>query len=250
MGHCISHEQCPKCAKLGRDRGHNNLAVYDDGSKWCFSCGYYEHGKGLYRLKKETQERTTTTKTGICLPSDVDGQLPQKAWDFLGQYALTELDIKRNTVLWSDYWQRLIFPIFDSTGLLAWQGRYLGSEIGKAKWFSQGDLKGIIHIVGNKQTQTCVLTEDLISAIKVSHNQQICAMPLFGSHVATKRLLQLTNFCNILQVKVWLDFDKAKESMQYAKKSRDLGINTESIITPKDPKCYSDMEIKHLLRQE
>ena len=44
MSNVISKEQCPACAKHGRDNSQDNLAVYDDGHKYCFACEHYEHG--------------------------------------------------------------------------------------------------------------------------------------------------------------------------------------------------------------
>ena len=43
MSNVINKEQCPACAKHGRDNSQDNLAVYDDGHKYCFACEYYEH---------------------------------------------------------------------------------------------------------------------------------------------------------------------------------------------------------------
>lgn len=34
-------EACPQCRKIGRDRTGNNLAIYDDGHSYCFSCSFY-----------------------------------------------------------------------------------------------------------------------------------------------------------------------------------------------------------------
>lgn len=45
MGTVTRKEQCPSCAKQGRDRSGNNLAVYDDGSTYCFSCGYSDRNQ-------------------------------------------------------------------------------------------------------------------------------------------------------------------------------------------------------------
>lgn len=38
MANFLRHEQCPYCASLGNDSSQDNLAVYDDGSTYCFSC--------------------------------------------------------------------------------------------------------------------------------------------------------------------------------------------------------------------
>lgn len=35
-------ERCPNCAAEGRDTSADNLAVYNDGHKYCYSCGYIE----------------------------------------------------------------------------------------------------------------------------------------------------------------------------------------------------------------
>lgn len=37
---CIGHEPCPSCGS------RDNLARYDDGHGYCFSCSHYEHGDG------------------------------------------------------------------------------------------------------------------------------------------------------------------------------------------------------------
>ena len=52
MGQFVRKDQCPACAKQGRDKSGNNLAVYSDDSVYCFSCGYT--GKGDNMTQKET----------------------------------------------------------------------------------------------------------------------------------------------------------------------------------------------------
>jgi twinkle protein len=37
----VSRERCPKCAESGQDRSGDNLAVFSDGHKFCFSCNYF-----------------------------------------------------------------------------------------------------------------------------------------------------------------------------------------------------------------
>lgn len=241
MSQCVDHIQCPACAKLGKDRNGNNLAVYDDGSKYCFSCHYYVSASGFASLKGSSKG----TGSDVRLPPDVDEQLPEKARHFLRQYALTELDIQRNTMLWSDYHQRLYFPYFTDSGLVAYQGRYLGDKPDRPKWYSQGNLHEFHHVVGNTKADTVVLTEDIISAIVVGHVPTVCASPIFGSHVSMKRLLQLKYFYD--NIVVWLDFDKAQESMKVVHNAQQLGLNILSIITKKDPKEYSNEKIRNLL---
>lgn len=40
----VNRKRCPKCAASGRDTSGNNLAMYDDGHGYCFSCSFYIKG--------------------------------------------------------------------------------------------------------------------------------------------------------------------------------------------------------------
>ncbi len=241
MSHCIRHEQCPECAKLGNDRNGDNLAIYADGSEYCFSCGYYRKASGVQTFRKAAPK----TDRRIQLPHDSTPDLPTRALEYLDQYALTDHECKLNHLLWSEYWNRLIFPYFDDAlELNAWQGRSFDIN-SKAKWFSQGDLVDFIYLRGNKQSKTVVLTEDIISAIKVARINHLATSPLFGSHVSTKRLLRLNKFYD--RIYVWLDYDKMKYSLEVSKTARTLGIDCQSIITEKDPKEYNTKEIHEWL---
>lgn len=250
--HCTHHTQCPECARIGHDRDRNNLAVYSDGSAWCFKCGYLLSASGIEKLKKSITTEHGNVANAVVLPADVAGELPEKAWDYLKQYELTKTDILNATVLWSEYHQRLIFPYFDDQGLIGWQGRYLGTEKTGyqgskrlAKWYGLGKLDSMIHVVGNSKGRSCVLTEDIISALKVAHNPAICASPILGSHISVKRLLRLKLLFDTIYI--WLDKDKQKESIKYSKTAQLLGLTSYVIITDKDPKEHTDEQIKDIL---
>lgn len=237
MSYVVKHTQCPECVKHGNDRSGDNLALYNDGGAYCFSCGYYERGEATYVLRPNVP---TLRKTAN-LPEDVTSELPDRCREWLRSSGINELDQALNLILWSESWKRLIFPIMVDGVLEAWQGRYFGEER-KAKWFSSGDIHEIIYTVGNPQAKTLVLVEDLISAIKVGHCPNTCVMPLFGSHVSMKRLLTIKRFYD-MELVIWLDHDKAKEAVKYAKQARDIGLKARNVISERDPKCYSEQEI-------
>jgi len=44
MSKVIERDRCPACAAKGEDTKGDNLAIYDDGHKFCYACKYYEHG--------------------------------------------------------------------------------------------------------------------------------------------------------------------------------------------------------------
>jgi twinkle protein len=44
----VGTEPCPECQKKGKDSDGDNLCLYDDGSKTCHACGYWEkRGEGI-----------------------------------------------------------------------------------------------------------------------------------------------------------------------------------------------------------
>jgi len=243
MNNCIDHIQCPKCASIGKDKHGDNLAVYSDNSMYCFSCGYYKLPLFKQRYKKSSQCELQR----ISLPPDIMDTIPERVkCTYLQQYGITDEDLKTHHVMWSNYYQRLYFPIFSPEGLIAYVGRYCGEDSSNPKWYTQGDLKNIIHILGKSGSSTLVLTEDIISAIKVSH-LDVKTMPIFGSHISNLTWLRLKLLPNISNIIVWLDRDKRKESLIFAKHGRDYGIPVTCISTSEDPKALSENLIEKYL---
>jgi hypothetical protein len=245
MAQCISHSQCPQCASRGQDKHANNLGNYSDNSVYCFSCGYYKSKNKL----QTTKTILSKPKKQISIPYDSTQHLEKKPLEYLQKYRISIGEQKQHLILWSPSWERIIFPLFSPTELLGWQGRYLGNDPKKAKWFSQGDLKSIKHLIGNKNSPIIILTEDIISAINIGKLKYLCSSPIFGSHITTQQLQQykLLNFQTII---IWLDKDKEKESLKFAYKARQLGFNCLSIITNKDPKEYIEKELQEILQEK
>jgi len=235
--HVIRKEACPECRRIGNDRSGDNLAVYSDGHTYCYRCG---HGTGRKSF-------TTTAKpnpTAIVLPADVTTELPVEARSWLGQYQLARLDLNRNHVMWSERWSRIIFPYFNEAELLAWQGRYVGDDKTKAKWFSQGKIHEIIHPVQVTQRKA-VLVEDIVSAIKVAKIKG--AIPLFGSSISAKQILRLKTVVD--EVWYWLDPDMRAKSVKMARLSELLGLKAHVIFSDHDPKEHSHDDIENILRE-
>lgn len=240
----IKTERCPECAKKGKDKHGDNLATYPDGHKWCFSCGYYVPATGLGRIFKHSQVDEPESTNQIFLPFDSDYVYPTRALHWVEQYGLDKNDLLTNRVVWSDYYQRLIFPIFDDTGLLAYQGRYFGQDHDAEKWYGRGDLKNIFHIFHGVEDGSVILTEDIISAIKlrkVGHS----SMPLFGSHISYQRLVRLKKLFK--RVIIWLDPDKKREALEFSMLATTVGLDCKIVFSEYDPKDHSPEEIEELL---
>lgn len=238
----VRQEQCPICASEGRDRSKNNLAVYSDGHTYCFG----GHGllDGGSKIAQFTSPAIVEVKHEVLLPEDCDVDYPTRCLDWVGHYELTENDLLGNNVFWSELTQRLIFPVFgQETELIAWQGRWFG-EGEHVKWFGRGNLRDTFNILGTGDT--CVLVEDIVSAIKLS--KTVSAMPLYGCHIGVERFSRLSKLLpKQSKVLIWLDPDKRKEAVKESRRGQLVGLNCSPIFSDKDPKEHSYEEINEIL---
>jgi hypothetical protein len=247
MATAVSHEQCPKCAKDGHDNSGDNLARYSDGGAYCFRCGYYISSDGKSASLESLRNiinNTEITKQHYPIPEDSSEELPNRVRQYLNKYSLTNIDISKNHIMWSEKEQRIIFPYFIEGDFIGWQGRDL-TNTKKSKWYGKGTFKDSYYIMGNPFMSVVVLVEDIISAIRVGNQPNVCAMPLFGSLINTKQLLTLHN--RYKKILIWLDKDKEMYSRAISKKAREMGINCNSIVSELDPKDYNEDNITSFL---
>lgn len=278
MGNCISHIRCPACAKHGRDNGANNLGVYDDGSSYCFSCGYSSGASNLEfssegrtgRFYESDRRPTSSDKhpsnsIGISLPTDskslIDDDCPD-AWSFLYKYDLTIQEISDNLLLFSKngiYLQKeqvqvtdlLIFPIYSAGELIMWNGRNLKYNGSNKKWVIKGKKEGIIHEilptmykVGVERYSSCCVCEDVISAIKLG--RIIPTYPLFGTSISESLLKYLS--LNYYELLIYLDFDAIDTMMKLQKKVAPYFSKVRIIISRLDPKYYGTEELREIIK--
>lgn len=248
----LRHEPCPECRKQGRDRDGNNLARWEDGHAYCFSCTYREGGNSLNldamaNYHKDWQDEANTTKGDIRLPADYKRWIPSNPLMWLKKYDLTDAEIDFHKFGWSESTERLVAPVYgDDSELLMWQGRRFPSAlVPEPRYFTQGFPERVYHILGDNGTDTLCLTEDLVSSIKVS--RVMPAMPLWGSIISTKRLVVLGDLFKRLVF--WLDNDKQMYTLRrqvYAAPFMIDGVQT--VLSDHDPKVYSTKEIYDFLK--
>ena len=231
----------------GRDTKGDNLGVYKDGSKYCFSCAYKEDGNtlNLERLAGKIVSNMKKKAEGkICLPEDFTRGLPYEAIDWLRLYGITDAEIDANEIGWSPSRSRLIFPIRGGQDqLLMWQGRLFPIESagpGRPKVYTEGFKERVYHILGDIGVDSLCLVEDIISAIKISRTMP--AMPIWGSVISTKRILTLETMYNSLFI--WLDGDMKEYAAERAVYARQFFKGPVKVVTSHfDPKCYNDAEV-------
>jgi hypothetical protein len=240
--------RCPKCEKQGQDQKGDNLAVYSDGHAYCFACGYYKPApltEQLRSLSNQDANPRTDHPTSIILPGDSSFSIPPVALSWLRRYQITDKEIHDYKICWSDEKQLLYLPIYDKDTLLAFSARYFGPNADHPKYLTGGLRRDCFKVFGNRhgrQTPT-ILVEDFISAARIARSY--CAIPLLRAHFPISLIFGLLKHTDC--IRVWLDFNKAKEALKLTQRARQWVPDCDTIITELDPKDYSDEEINQFV---
>ncbi len=237
----VKKERCPSCAKLGKDNKGDNLAVYNDGHKWCFSCGYYVSGDVVYKIRAALTKEEPVKELKI-LPDDIVPCSYGEGYQWLKKYGLSNIEIMQYRIMWSPSKQWLIFPQFDETGSVSvWQARNFNPDK-PYKYYTQGNVKDSIWLFGTGE-HPITLVEDIVSAIKVGRHG--IGMPLLGSVISTSLLLRLKLLNK--PINIWLDPDKQKEMVKFSSTALRYGLSVRTIFTDMDPKDYDDESLRSIL---
>ena len=228
MSKFLRHLPCPKC------RSKDNLGEYDDHF-YCFGCQYYKTKQDLESLRNRLKEKRPSNVVTTSVLHTTE-ELPQVAMKWLLFYGITLNEIVKYNFQWCTDNGTLILL---NTGSY-WQGRSFKSY--GPKYLSHGPKPLTVY----GKSATIILTEDILSAIKVSRNQLVCSAPLLGSSLASNFEEELVN--NYQTVYVWLDRDKAKNAIKIKNRLKSLGLESKAIITNLDPKEYNNKEIEQWLK--
>lgn len=255
------YEQCPKCLEKGRDNRGDNLAVYADGGKHCFSCGYHVFPKSYIKPEKEEINDTKV------LPADFTREVPGAAWEWLLQYGLP-YSYWVGQVGWSEQNQRLVFPVKTGERVDFSIGRLIepreqaveqgatqlalpsgktGNHASRRKWYAWGNCHQTTHVWGDYlQAKEAVLVEDLISAHKLGTVDHRIALPLFGTRIFDKLVPVLRHIG--LPLVLWLDKDQEQTMPNKCNGLAALtGLQVRYVSTELDPKDYNAVKISEIL---
>ena len=222
MGHVLDantklrHEQCPRCKSLGKDTSKDNLAIYGDGHKWCYACGYHKPATLEARVARlgtiTTTPATNKAPKTLQLPDGTSLIFPPKVLQRLNAWKITDQLIRKHSLMWCEPKGKLILPVYDEFGqLLMYQER--SWDIAVPKYLTFGQPSDILHILrpeGNEDNTIIILCEDLISAIRISEYKN--AMPLWGSDIPLKTIQRLAS--RFYVVGVWLDPDMKLKALK------------------------------------
>lgn len=230
MTNFLTHEPCPKC------KSRDNVGVYSDGHKWCFGCGWYQPAtRTIKNARSDGSSISPITTSSV--PNFV--QLPLNCIQYLKQYDLTNEEIQQNF----KYDPERELLVYGFPG--GYSGRYMRSGQ-KPRYFFSGQ-KAYKHLLvgsGERPVEPLVIVEDIVSAIKVGRSAT--ALPLFGSSIPLEDLRTVSE--PFSRVRIWLDSDKHRQSLQMASRlALVTGKDVRTIYTRLDPKCQNDARIRELL---
>jgi hypothetical protein len=250
----IKHEPCPKCGSK------DNLGIFDDGHKWCFGCHYYVPSKSSIEGMKKYLKQQEQDKMGGQVNekflyyneetySDV---IPQVALIWLRKYGITDKEIKYYRLKWNKETDSLVFPVWKGGGLgqdlqmIVTNERYFGTDPDHPKYKTRGPKTKCMNIFGaGSKESVLVCVEDMVSAMRVA--RQFQALPLLGSDLPLQ--VAIEGAATYKHLRVWLDRDKAAESVIAAARASQYAFSSSSsIITELDPKEYDDSAIEHFVK--
>lgn len=249
MNKLISMGPCPYC-----DSGHRSacFATYVDGFK-CFSCGVSK-SYNSHRMAMMGRTRPTI-KPGLIIPkaSYKVNEWPVSLLKWLYSYYVFDNIIRNHRLGWVESTNSLLYNVVENNEVVFAQTRGFPNKvirtIGATKLYKI-----------NNGSNTVVIVEDYISAIRLAENgvDSIC---LFGTSINDNEIKPiLDSYYNVI---IWLDGDAAGiRGRKTLEKKLNKKINelskrfplryvqnwsTVDITSEKDPKCYSDIEIRRYL---
>ena len=178
---------------------------------------------------------------------DLTLDLPVIARKWLEKYGISEQEQRHYQLSWNAENDSLVFPIFNNDKeLIYYQERYFGDNPRHPKYITHGSKTQQLGFINNPRfPYTCVLVEDFVSAIKVG--RLVTCAPLLGASLDRNALKWLVG--RFKQVRVWLDMDKASESLVEASRLVPAIPDVRSILTPLDPKEYTTDRIGQFLAE-
>lgn len=166
--------------------------------------------------------------------------------EWLGKYDVSIFEALKYGWKYSPHYDQLVFLFKDAEGNVSvTQARNFSKEA-KRKYFNQGSVGEVLPLFtcSENSTRKVVAVEDAVSAARIARQSDCLAC--LGSHLPVSKIIALKRL-KYSSLVVWLDHDKYREALEIADKAKWLGMSARGIWTEKDPKEYTDEEIKKYL---
>ncbi len=241
---------------------------------WCFRCKephFEAHGVlSLAELKQRSLDLDALVYSKeISLPTDLTAEMPGYAAAWLLRAGIPLRVAAHYNIRYSPKLDRVVLPVYRNGILASYTMRsvkekpkYIERQVDEAVVFVSDN--ALILNEGQRADHgfDLVITEDILSAIRVG--RIVPTVALLGTSVSTSKVLSALDVCagrhskamagtgfqdTGLCIGIWLDADKAGRTAarRLARRLELLGHSALRIRTDKDPKRYSNREIRSIL---
>jgi len=237
----------------GKDKGANIFHTEDGYSLYCFRDSdhnqFHSHGyrnyKELLEVKKRNAEALKVLQSErLQLPRDFTLDIPPEGMLWLLKASITPYMARQFGFGWTPYFQRVILPVHSDGKLVYYQARAVLKGQDPKYLNPKVDRASILYWRRHSTDMSrVIITEDILSAARVG--KHINTVSLLGTKITPQQANQIAEYEHVT---TWLDPDKAGiEGGKKIRKILGLATKVSNIITPKDPKLLSDMQIREQL---
>lgn len=223
---------------------------------WCHRCheGGYKP-KGRQSLDKQIQlmrsKDDELKRSSVRLPFDVSFDMPPQCLLWLSRGGITQHLIRKYRIQYSATFMRCFLPVYMGGDLVYWQARavhkgqapkYINPRVNKSiLWYEAGSGEG-----ANPDKEVAVVTEDILSAIRVGEIKGHTGISILGTQASTAQLVRISQFKG---VKLWFDPDEAgrRATNKIQMQLGIMGRNVSVIRSDNDPKIYTHRELEGIL---
>lgn len=250
------HTRIECCAKDKSLQVTNDTRGYRAYCHRCGPRGFVKHGDfSIDTLQRRRAELALVQDRSVKLPADFTLDIPTSEAVWLYKAGISAELARHYRFGYSAFLRRVILPIYIDDKLDGFVARstinarpkYIEKMARPSEAVFATDVSTAIPYVSTDTDALpgLVLTEDILSAVRV-RRCATDAIALLGTSGNVERLRSMPNNRSIA---VWLDPDKAgrEAGQKVARSLRLRGHEVRIIKTDKDPKYYSNREIRSIL---
>lgn len=219
-------------------------------SAHCFRCGpvgFEPHGTLSIEAVLERRRAGEALARGeVRYPSDFTPDIPTAARLWLSRAGVTAPTAEFYGIGYSPKTGRVVVPVYEDGVLVAVLLRSVNGD--KPKYIANMRSNNEYFTSGSAETGTVVVTEDVLSAIRVGDSYTSIAM--LGTAVSLVGLGPRLEKLGAQHVAVWLDPDKAGRlaARKLARAVSLAGWPVSTVRSDRDPKYYSNADIKEFVQ--
>jgi hypothetical protein len=244
--------------RVGHLCGEGDVLIIEHNSEgyraYCHRChegGWKPHGRqslDKQLARWESSNADITRNSEIVLPRDYSNNIHPNGLIWLSRGGITSRLIDKYRIGYSEHFGRVFLPVYDSGVLVYYQARAVHKGQ-TPKYINPRTDKSNIRFVSlpNDDKQTLVVTEDILSAIRVGEVKGFTGCSILGTTASPSDI----NFINSYpETVLWFDPDAAgrKCTKVLSRSLGMLGRDCRVIRSTRDPKVYTHKELEAMLR--